>query len=166
MHIDELTGLPTKKELDRYIKNYNGESFCIGLIDIDSFIFVNDQYGWSIADKCLAELAEIITKNIQGNNIIAFRIGGDDFLLVDSKCNTDNLANIIQNIQTMVFFRKMPFKGHSNKERDRLSISVAVSENKLNKMDDLNRELGKLDKGIYNLKRKGNVSFNAYYQEK
>jgi diguanylate cyclase (GGDEF)-like protein len=64
--------------MEKSVKKY--DSFAIAMVDIDFFKKVNDTYGHNIGDMVLKELSQIFKKSVLENNI-AFRFGGEEFLL-------------------------------------------------------------------------------------
>ena len=86
--IDGLTGLYNRKYLDNFMDNEAKEydSFAIAMIDIDYFKKVNDTYGHNIGDTVLKSLANVFKKSI-GKNDIAFRFGGEEFIIFMPDCS-------------------------------------------------------------------------------
>jgi diguanylate cyclase (GGDEF)-like protein len=84
---DKLTGLLTRrtyesimsKALEIATVDKYGLSFV--MIDIDSFKRINDQYGHATGDRVLSEVANILSNSIRATDY-AFRLGGDEFLLL------------------------------------------------------------------------------------
>lgn len=83
---DALTGLYNRERLDRLLKipkkRKTDHSFVIAAwIDLNAFKLVNDQFGHHVGDEILRKTANLI-KNCCRQNDFAFRVGGDEFLLV------------------------------------------------------------------------------------
>lgn len=84
---DSLTTLFNRHFLDEYLKfiwsaakkNNNNVGFLI--LDLNNFKTVNDTHGHKVGDMVLVETARILKKTI-GKNGAAFRLGGDEFLIV------------------------------------------------------------------------------------
>ncbi|QGU94530.1 diguanylate cyclase [Clostridium bovifaecis] len=66
-----------RKKIAEEIENCykRGKKFALFFMDLDNFKFVNDHYGHIIGDKLLLKVA-IRLKEIQGDNLMAFRLGG------------------------------------------------------------------------------------------
>ena len=86
--IDGLTGLYNRKYLDNFMDNEAKEydSFAIAMIDIDYFKKVNDTYGHNVGDTVLKSLANVF-KNSIGIEDIAFRFGGEEFIIFMPDCS-------------------------------------------------------------------------------
>lgn len=84
---DKLTGLKNREaffdEVDQMlIDTDRGEVLgAILMCDLDNFKTVNDQYGHKIADFCLKEIAQRISKLIRKSDQV-FRVGGDEYSIV------------------------------------------------------------------------------------
>ena len=85
--IDALTGLGNVRQFDlemnRHISNKNmkNDSFCLLLIDIDHFKYVNDTYGHPAGDEVLKQVGCILRETSQFPDL-AFRKGGEEFALL------------------------------------------------------------------------------------
>ncbi|MCM8786827.1 MAG: response regulator [Candidatus Omnitrophica bacterium] len=95
-----LTRLPGNvsiyKELDEKIKNK--EKFAVLYIDIDNFKALNDYYGFERGDEVIKETARLLISAIQekGNPTdFIGHIGGDDFLIITSPDNMEEIAKKI-----------------------------------------------------------------------
>lgn len=80
---DPLTGLRNRDALERTLVRWiEGEkAFSLMVIDLDHFKTVNDSYGHLAGDQLLVAIAAVIKREARGGDM-AFRLGGDEFLLV------------------------------------------------------------------------------------
>src|SRR4029450_8007037 len=88
---DEVTGLYNRRffslrleeELSRY-RRFN-HPVSVVLLDLDGFKAVNDEFGHTVGDDTLGEVAQILMKHSRGINVVS-RYGGDEFavLLVET----------------------------------------------------------------------------------
>ncbi|QXQ05348.1 GGDEF domain-containing protein [Sphingosinicellaceae bacterium] len=79
-HHDSLTGLANRAafrdELDRRLGH--GEAVALGLIDLNGFKSVNDQYGHPVGDGLLQAVAAELAGSANPGDFVA-RLGGDEF---------------------------------------------------------------------------------------
>jgi diguanylate cyclase (GGDEF)-like protein len=82
---DPLTGLFNRRYAESYFTNVisirSGIPYCVAMMDIDDFKYVNDTYGHQCGDEVLVSLAGLISKSVRKSDIV-FRWGGEEFLLV------------------------------------------------------------------------------------
>ena len=87
LKLDLYTGLYNKKTFDDclpgFIEECRGQktSLSLAIFDVDHFKQVNDVYGHVVGDRVLIHLSQIL-KNNKSENIIAFRIGGEEFAVL------------------------------------------------------------------------------------
>ena len=106
LHVDLLTGLYNRRNLEKYLNNVfnvNNKSRIIGgvLIDINDFKYINDTYGHDEGDKALISLANILNQGFDKEDFIS-RYAGDEFIVIcklkgcyELNKKIDNLKNII-----------------------------------------------------------------------
>ena len=110
MHIaltDDLTGLPNRRSFQRQLADRiraateTGAPFALGLIDLDRFKPINDVHGHPVGDAILRQVAERLTKAMEGRGSAA-RMGGDEFaILCDGIGARDEAIALAEEIQTI-----------------------------------------------------------------
>ncbi|MDE2377208.1 EAL domain-containing protein [Bradyrhizobium sp.] len=90
-NLDSLTELPNRRRFFAELADAfgdaqrNGSRLAVGIIDLDGFKPINDNYGHSIGDRVLIEVGRRIREACEGfaTHRVAFaRLGGDEFGLV------------------------------------------------------------------------------------
>lgn len=99
--IDALTRVYNRRALDNYIEEIKDseEGISFVLLDADNFKTINDTYGHREGDKCLFEIASLLT-SIFGEHV--FRYGGDEFAVVsyeDSGIVVDKMILVNQRLK-------------------------------------------------------------------
>jgi diguanylate cyclase (GGDEF)-like protein len=89
---DYLTKLYNRRKFEEFL-NYEVHrsdrhkyNFCVVMIDLDNFKFINDTYGHAIGDLALKEVAQILSSLIRKSDVAA-RIGGDEFAIILPETN-------------------------------------------------------------------------------
>ena len=102
---DGLTGLPNRSALEDSLINAleraNVERSRVGLFyaDLDGFKRANDQYGHAWGDHLLVLAASHLRKTV-GNDVVVARIGGDEFVVVVERAESDeSLIALAQRIR-------------------------------------------------------------------
>ena len=72
----------------------------MALIDLDGFKHINDTYGHDVGDQVLKMVASRLRKIGGGGR--AYRYGGEEFTLVFSHNNKDNLAEKLEQVRAAV----------------------------------------------------------------
>lgn len=107
---DEMTNLYNQRKFyDEASSAYKGlcncsqkeENFCIAFLDIDNFKKVNDEFGHLFGDFLLKEIALIIRDAVRTYDI-AFRYGGDEFLILYKGVKKDIAKSITNRIREQV----------------------------------------------------------------
>jgi len=83
LYTDNLTKLHNLKAFDEELKNTKSPKVIV--LNIDSFKEVNEFYGKGSGDFVLIEISKMLKTFAQKNDMKAYRIGADEFALLDSK---------------------------------------------------------------------------------
>jgi diguanylate cyclase (GGDEF)-like protein len=80
---DALTGLRSRLAVEARIEQslQSGAPFCVAIIDIDKFKWVNDKYGHLAGDELLKQFAAELRSSCRSTDTIG-RWGGDEFILM------------------------------------------------------------------------------------
>ena len=104
------------KEAEK-VKRKEIKNFCIVYIDLDNFKQINDKHGHFIGDEVLREVAMILHESFRRTDVVA-RMGDDEFLLIASNCNRQNLERRLNEVKEHIEKR---FSVHN------LSISYGIA---------------------------------------
>ena len=126
---DALTGVSNRTVLDEYVQYLEGEParfIQLGLIvvDIDNFKTVNDQYGHSIGDGVIVEVAQCLKQNIRHSDLIV-RFGGDEFLILIPDVEIKQVAEIAEKIRHDV--SNLNIDVPHIKQRFTISVSIGIA---------------------------------------
>ena len=114
-HLDHLTGLYNRRQLDSHImgrisaSRKGGDFSCI-MLDIDNFKEINDCYGHIAGDEALKEASRILKASIRSSDFLA-RYAGDEFVIVFDISDEQTLQKTIARINENAaqFSRQMLF---------------------------------------------------------
>ena len=73
------------------------EVFSVALIDVNDFKKINDIRGHLVGDQVLTKIAHTLME-FSSEDILFFRLGGDEFLIIALKVNEKNMHQICGNI--------------------------------------------------------------------
>lgn len=82
-YVDDLTGLPNRRFLDRAVDRLieAGHQFALFFLDLDGFKAVNDTRGHDEGDGVILRFADLLLTSTRGHDLIA-RYGGDEFVVI------------------------------------------------------------------------------------
>lgn len=101
---DSLTGLLKHSSIKDALSNElsrasrSREPLCAGMLDIDHFKRVNDNYGHAVGDTVIASLATLLTQRLRQSDHVG-RYGGEEFMLVMPACDSDAAHSILDDIR-------------------------------------------------------------------
>ncbi len=92
--VDPLTELPNRRyAVERLEKEWSaardkgGRLSCL-MLDVDRLQDVNDRYGHDVGDSLLRHVAQLLKRNMQGDNV-ACCMGGEEFLIICPNANVE-----------------------------------------------------------------------------
>ncbi len=139
---DQLTDIPNRFSFEHHVTELldqvqrgNGK---LGLIyvDLDRFKQVNDQYGHSIGDLFLQQVAQRMKAQLRGDDMLA-RIGGDEFIaLIPTIRSRREAEDVVQRIEHCF---DAEFVIGSYRMRGAASIGLAVAPDDGTDKDELQR---------------------------
>ncbi|WP_114764367.1 GGDEF domain-containing protein [Vibrio rhodolitus] len=98
-YVDELSGLHNRHYLNKLLNSsLNPNQYYVGIFDIDHFKSVNDKFGHDIGDQVIKRVAGVIRSRIRFSDY-AFRMGGEEFLVVIKTDSTDVAKRIFERIR-------------------------------------------------------------------
>lgn len=104
--MDDMTGLLNKTTLEFSVGDYlrhrsPGEFFALGVIDLDFFKGINDQYGHTMGDRVLISFSSLLQRIFpQDDGTLIGRFGGDEFVVLLK--NTFSREEVEARFQTLL----------------------------------------------------------------
>lgn len=106
MH-DQLTGLHNRRffyeQVEKAIaqhKRYRNP-FCLLVLDIDHFKFINDQFGHVFGDQVLIGVADELKRQVRNTDILV-RFGGEEFVIIFTNTSCDNGQSFAERIRNAI----------------------------------------------------------------
>jgi len=155
-HTDSLTGLPNRRAIEEWAGRQlrgaarHGYSLWVVHADLDSFKIINDSHGHAAGDEVLRGFATILKENTRASDISG-RMGGDEFLVVLTHAQEDQIQLTVERLRARFALKKFTFGGES--------ISVTASFGACGfqgkKPPELLDLVQRADKALYGAKRMG-----------
>lgn len=148
---DKLTGLFNRSQLEHSLRQAIGQNRRSGvpvtliIFDIDHFKSINDTLGHDAGDRVLKELGELLRNRVRLGDM-AFRIGGEEFLVIAFNADEQKGTNIAEQLRKQV--------EHAALLPDRrvtISLGVSCLEDEM----DVDTWVKACDEKLYRAKRDG-----------
>jgi two-component system cell cycle response regulator len=153
---DPLTGLPNRRAVEAWVTRQlegaarHGFPLWVAMADVDRFKSVNDTHGHDAGDFVLKKVAEILKLNTRSSNICA-RIGGEEFLLVLTHVEKENVEIAISRIREQLGAQEFRFGNVSL----RVTASFGIAGFEGSKAPDFAVLLKQADMALYSAKLNG-----------
>jgi two-component system, cell cycle response regulator len=162
--VDPLTGLFNRRHLERRMieitaqaqRHKHATSFL--LVDLDHFKSVNDTFGHDGGDRVLVHAATTIRSMLRTEDL-AFRYGGEEFLLVLQVCDRDHAHMVATRLRGELLANAIELNGTSYQVKFSGGIATANTANNF----EFSRIIDRADTALYEAKRAGRdrVHFEA-----
>jgi diguanylate cyclase (GGDEF)-like protein/PAS domain S-box-containing protein len=152
---DPLTGLGNRRYLSimseaRFRSTaHKSKAFSLLMADIDHFKRVNDTYGHSTGDRVLKMVATTLASVVKPIDA-AVRWGGEEFVILCSSINTEELANIAERMRLMVERSWIDLEDQST-----LSVTISVGASIAGHGDTVESAIARADDRLYRAKNNG-----------
>ncbi len=162
--LDSLTGVVSRAFMLRFIQDLIEREipFNVGLVDMDNFKSINDNYGHTTGDRILQAVSnELIS--FFGEDGLVGRFGGDEFLIVYLG---DNSYNHVHDIYDAMYEARVFRKNYAV---DHLKLFVTATIGSASypiNATDYDGLFALIDKTLYRGKFKGRNCFILYVREK
>jgi len=164
IHFDALTGLPNRIQLfERFnyaliLAQRSGEKLTVMVLDIDHFKNINDNFGHSVGDQLLMELARRIKGNLREEDTLS-RQGGDEFILLLPDTDGDNAALVASKLLNVV---SQPAQCGDHELITTASIGMAIYPSDGSDLETLSKNS---EIAMYRVKQDARNSFRFFSQE-
>lgn len=121
---DPLTGLPNRRHLSHLLPDVLQDypPVCVGVIDLDGFKHINDEYGYMQGDGVLQEVAGLLERVLRRGDSVA-RLGGDEFVMVLRETSPGDARVVFERVRQLIAMRTW----HGVPADVKLTASVGVT---------------------------------------
>ncbi|MCU7891313.1 MAG: bifunctional diguanylate cyclase/phosphodiesterase [Candidatus Thiodiazotropha sp. (ex Ustalcina ferruginea)] len=157
---DQLTSLPNRYYLERHFANWhphNNDRYSVIFLDMNNFKNINDNYGHTIGDKILVQLAQRL-QSACADEALVVRQGGDEFIFIKPYTNNHELRAfiifLIKSIKEKIYVDSLEFYLNG-------CIGVSISGRHDSALEELLRQA---DLAMYEAKR-SHTDFTFYSEQ-
>ena len=162
---DSLTGVLSRTYILGFARHLveNNQEFMMGILDIDNFKLVNDNYGHKVGDGCLQLLATNLA-NFVGEDGLVGRFGGDEFIVICFNGTTyDEVRSYVDRMFNIGGIVRKKYNVENISFYVTATIGCASFPKDASNYDDL---FLTVDKALYRGKTKGRNCFIVYVDAK
>jgi diguanylate cyclase (GGDEF)-like protein len=153
---DPLTGLPNRRAIEEWAERQlrgaarHGFPLWVVLGDIDNFKAINDTFGHDAGDIVLKTFAAVLKKHSRASDICG-RLGGDEFLLVITHVEGENVEVTVNRFREQFAALSFPLQGQSV----RVTASFGVTGVQTNEAKEFGMLVRQADQMLYEAKHAG-----------
>lgn len=150
---EELAGLSSSPNDSR--RRLYAIKHWLGVIDIDHFKNINDQYGHLYGDEVIILVARLMTSGAIRDDDLVYRFGGEEFVVLLKAANEDDATLAFERLRQLV-------AEHSFPQLDKVTVSIGFVEiaNQVSPSD----VIGQADEALYYSKHQGRNQVNCYHR--
>ncbi|MCL1126314.1 sensor domain-containing diguanylate cyclase [Shewanella surugensis] len=162
--IDSLTGVKNRNAFDKRllaevkISRRQQSPLAILMLDIDRFKSINDSFGHLAGDHALRLIANALSVNLKRPMDLVSRFGGEEFAIILPDTNESGAINVAESIRQSISELNIYWDTRLIK----LTISIGVSCQIINKEADTPSLLDQADKALYRAKNEGRNQVQMY----
>jgi diguanylate cyclase (GGDEF)-like protein len=124
----------------------------LGVIDIDKFKRINDNFGHLFGDEVLLRVADVMRKSFRGTDKL-FRFGGEEFIVLLRFVTAENAHLVFDRFRQAVEHHEFPQVGQVTCSMGYVQIDPALAPADI---------LGRADEALYFCKENGRNQINRY----
>ena len=163
---DALTGVLSRRALEQEFLKL-GNRYVVGMIDLDHFKRINDNYGHNIGDEVLKMTASVMKKTVGEGKI--FRYGGEEFVALYTSLSYNEAIQRLDKMRKAIAskpflvsvencLKESPETNSCNTSKGRGTIHVTVSigvAQKTHLLKTCQDVIRKADEALYQSKKSG-----------
>jgi diguanylate cyclase (GGDEF)-like protein/PAS domain S-box-containing protein len=168
-YYDALTNIPNRRyfidQAPRVIKSSQRRNLKIafGLVDIDNFKAINDDYGHNTGDVVLTTLGQILSQTFRGDDLYC-RYGGEEFSFAVNVDSKQDCIQVAERLLTEVRGIRVELDS-GEAVKITISIGIDIFQPKAESQVDFEYHIKLADKALYKAKAEGKDRLIIYQQD-
>lgn len=152
--LDQLTGLPNRREMERSLggamNGYHlaGEVFSIVVADVDDYKDFNGRFGRQFGDKLLKAVSKALQRGLRSDDMLA-RWGGDEFLVLLRGQKIEAAQQVAERLRRNVSNLKLT---SSDQE---IEVTMSFGVTCVEGCETIDELIGAADRGLFQAKNMG-----------
>ncbi len=156
--LDPLTQVANRSSFDRtiqeWVENYDGGANCftLGMVDLDDFKKINDQFGHQVGDRVLLGAAQLFGGSIRSGDMVA-RYGGEEFAILLRNCGIQSAEERFNQLLSDTAATQYEYRSGEESGYVRFTISCGVAE--FSEGETVEDIIRRADEALYEAKNTG-----------
>ena len=157
--IDPLTNVMNRRSIANQLEQLHQQRkalYSVVLLDLDHFKNINDQFGHSMGDQVLVNVAKCLANNLRDRDMIG-RFGGEEFILLLPNTTTEQAQHVAERCRialtelNFVYEQQQPF-----------SISASFGVSSSQNASEPQQIIRQADQALYAVKTAGRNQVQIY----
>ena len=156
--LDPLTQVANRSSFDRTVRDWaascdgDGSRFTLGMVDLDDFKRINEQFGHQVGDRVLMGAAQLLSASALHGDVVA-RHGAEEFAILFRDCGIQHAEQRFNRLRSEIAATQYQYRSGKDIAHIRFTISCGVAEFREGEtVEDLIRGV---DQALYEAKNKG-----------
>jgi diguanylate cyclase (GGDEF)-like protein len=150
--LDPLTNVMNRRSISNHLERLHqqpNQLYSIVLLDLDHFKNINDQFGHSMGDQVLINVAKCLANNLRDRDMIG-RFGGEEFILLLPNTTPAQAQNVAERCRLAIGELKFTSEDHQE-----FSISASFGISSTLSADEPHLIISQADQALYAVKASG-----------
>lgn len=150
--LDPLTNVMNRRSISNHLERLHqqpNQLYSIVLLDLDHFKNINDQFGHSVGDQVLINVAKCLANNLRDRDMIG-RFGGEEFILLLPNTTPAQAQNVAERCRLAIGELKFTSEDHQE-----FSISASFGISSTLSADESHLIISQADQALYAVKASG-----------
>lgn len=155
---DPLTTLFNRRHFNEQLKRVQAvaQNYAIILLDLDHFKTINDQYGHSVGDNALKQVAQCLKSHLPEQDLVA-RFGGEEFIFSLQNITLEQTHAIAEHCRLAISYLRIPVSADKF-----ISLTASFGLAMSNPTQCIDFVIHSADKALYIAKQKGRNQVHIY----
>ena len=155
---DALTGIANRGRFDEVMQRWveaaaqAGETFALGIADIDNFKTINDTHGHPVGDRVILATAQWLQSSMRDTDFVA-RYGGEEFAMLFAGATAPEAEARLARVLHELASRPFAYDGPDGPRSVTFTVSAGITESGAG--DTVDSLVKRADEGLYQAKKRG-----------
>jgi len=146
LHVAMAAGIAMKRRRDSL-------TYWLGVLDIDHFKAVNDNFGHLFGDDVLILIARQMQQDIRGEKDLLYRYGGEEFVIILQALDLGEAQNAFNRLRANIAQRNFPQVG---------TVTVSIGMVQITNQAGSSDIISQADQALYYVKEHGRNQVSCY----